>query len=561
MTGSDDGARDRIARAVRISALLAWTLSLACGRAPGSARGPVLLVSIDTLPASRVGCYGYPSARTPLIDRLARRGLQVVDVISPAPLTLPSHATMLTGVDPPAHGIRDNGLYRLGDSTPTVAELLPRDVPKAGFVGGFPLYRTFGLGRGFDVWDDAELGDASALRHPQRRAAAVLASARNWLELRAKDPSPLLFVHLYDPHYPYEAPTPRTAAAHAGGGDDYDGEVAYVDAELARFVAWMDETLPRSPLLLVTADHGESLGAHGEPTHANFVYDATQRVPLALAGPGATHRLSAGPRRLADVAATILDAYGVASDGRGMSLFAEAPVAPAYVETMHTKLFKGWSALFGARTDRWKYVRAPRPELYDLVLDPGETRNLHAEHPEVVATLAAFVDSVLSGAEDPSMPGLSEDARARLAALGYVASVPADGGEAVDTKDPKDGIASTAALFWGQQAFLRGDLARAEEELLRAVAADPSLKDGYSYLAGVYVRTARPELAVRAGERALALDPHVNEAPLHATMGEAYLARGRFEEAAHHLEIAVAANPNEARVASLLARARAGKRN
>jgi hypothetical protein len=539
------------------AAVLAGALLAACARGPSAPRGPVLLVSVDTLPANRVGCYGDPRARTPSLDRLARGGLQVVDVVSPAPLTLPSHATMLTGVDPPAHGVRDNGLYRLPESTPTVAERLPPGTAAAGFLGGFPLYRTFGLGRGFSVWDDAGLADAGALRHPQRRAADVLASARKWLALRARDRAPFAFIHLYDPHYPYEAPPRWAAAVRAGGGDDYDAEVAYVDAQLARFVAWVDETLPPPALLLVTADHGESLGAHGEPTHANFVYDETQRVPLVLGGARAPHRLETRQRRLADVAATILDAYGVGAAGRGASLLRPAAGdSPAYVETMHTKIFKGWAPLFGARTERWKYIRAPRPELYDLRADPAETRNLLAERADVVAALSAFVDSALAGAEDRPEPGLTDDARARLAALGYVAAAPPSVGAAEAAKDPKDGIASTAALFWGEQAFLHGDLAEAEARLVEAANADPSLKDAYAYLAGVRLRTARPALAIRDAERALALEPHVNEAPLHATLGEAYLDLGRLDDAARHLEIASGASPKDARLAALLARAR-----
>ncbi|MFN8177125.1 MAG: sulfatase-like hydrolase/transferase [bacterium] len=550
----------RAPRALGGIALLFVALALGCGRSPRDARGPVILVSIDTLPADRVGCYGYPSARTPLLDRLARRGLQVRDLISPAPLTLPSHATMLTGVDPPVHGLRDNGLYRLSPTTPTLAELLPKDLPKAGFIGGFPLYRTFGLGRGFDVWDDSGLAEAGAIRHPQRRAADVLKSARAWLELRARDSSPFVFAQLYDPHYPYEAPARWPAAARAAGGDEYDAEVAYVDAQLVRFTAWVDETFQRRAVYLVTADHGEALGSHGEPTHSNFVYDATQRVPCALEGPGAPRRIDPRQRRLADVAATVLDLYGVSPGGRATSLIREGEDSPAYVETLHTKLFKGWSALYGARTPQWKYIRAPRSELYDLLEDPGETRNLLAERPDVGRELSAFVDSALAGAEDHPAAGLSDDVRARLAALGYVATAPVAADSTPSMKDPKDGIAGTAALFRGEQAFLRGDLAKAEEELLSALAADPSLKDAHAYLAGVYLRTKRFDLAALHGETALQLDPHVNETPMHATLGEAYLDLGRSPDALRHLEIAAAASPKDARLASLLQRARASRR-
>lgn len=535
------------------AALLA--AALGCAPAPGDGDGPRLLVSIDTLRADRVGAWGDPRARTPAFDRLARRGLQVRDTIAPAPLTLPSHATMLTGLDPPAHGLRDNGLYRLDPATPTIAELLPEGVAAAGFIGGYPLVRTFGLDHGFDVWDDTGLGEVTVRANPQRPAAEVLAGALAWLEHRAGEARPFAFVHLYDPHHPYEAPAPWPAAAAATGGDAYAAEVAGVDRALHRFLARVAETFDAPATVLVTSDHGESLGDHGEPTHANFVYDATQRVPLALAGPGIAPALEPRMRRLADVAATMLDLYGVPAPG-GESLRAAPRDAPAYLETMHTKLSKGWSPLFGARTDRWKYVRAPRAELYDLRDDPGETVNLVRERSGIAEALEAFVDSALAGADDAPPPGLSETARRQLAALGYVSAgaAAAEGGAAVD---PKDGIAGTAALFRGQEAYLAGDMPAAERALREALAADPALKDAHAYLAGVLLRTGRFAEAAGEATAALALEPHVNEVPLHATRAEALIAQGERDEAIRALEAALREAPGDERLRSLVERARA----
>ncbi len=536
-----------------VAALLA--AALGCSPAPGGGDGPRLLVSIDTLRADRVGAWGDPGARTPALDRVARRGLQVRDAVAPAPLTLPSHATMLTGLDPPAHGLRDNGLYRLDPATPTIAELLPDRVATAGFIGGYPLVRTFGLDHGFDVWDDTGLGDMTVRANPQRPAAEVLAGALSWLSHRVDDARPFAFVHLYDPHHPYEAPAPWPAVAAASGGDAYDAEVAGVDRALRRFLAGVDELFASPAVVLVTSDHGESLGDHGEPTHANFVYDATQRVPLALAGPGIDPALEPRLRRLADVAATVLDLYGVPAPG-GRPLRAAPREGPAYVETMHTKLSKGWSPLFGARTERWKYVQAPRPELYDLVADPGETANLVHEQPGVAERLAAFVDSARAGADDAPPPGLTETARRQLAALGYVSggAAPAADGAPID---PKDGIAGTAALFRGQEAYLAGDMPAAERALREAIAADPALKDAHAYLAGVLLRTGRfPEAAAEA-TTALALEPHVNEVPLHATRAEALIAAGERDEAVRALEAARRESPGDERLDALVERARA----
>jgi arylsulfatase A-like enzyme len=515
----------------------------------------VLLVSIDTLPASRVGCYGAPNVRTPEIDRLARTGLQVVDAISPAPLTLPSHSTMLTGLDPPAHGVRENGIFELDDRHETVAERLPGDVAKAAFVGSFPLASRFNLDQGFDLYDD-DFGPREDPRvPPERRAEPVFGSAAAWLTGEGKGARPFAWVHAFDPHYPYASPLPwRRVAETLAGAGPYEGEVAYVDRELGKFLRRLGAHGPaRRATILLVADHGESLGDHGEITHAIFVYDATQRVPLVLAGPGVEPRLETRPRRLADVAPTLLGLYGIApSDAQdGTSLLQAAPERPAYLETKHTELLRGWSPLHAVRTERWKYIRAPRPELYELREDPGERANLAGTRPEIERDLEQRLEEILASSAASPAAGLDAATAAQLRSLGYVASV--DVGSAPDLrKDPKDGVASAAALFHGEQAYVDGRFRVAERHLLRAIQLDPEGKEAHSFLAGTYCGLKRWELAAEYARRSLELPPHLNEAPVHSTLGEALLALGEPAKALPHLKIALEERPESAKLRKLV---------
>ncbi|MGH2571174.1 MAG: sulfatase-like hydrolase/transferase, partial [bacterium] len=523
---------------------------------PAPPSDAVLLVTIDTLPASRVGCYGAPNVRTPEIDRLARAGLQVVDAISPAPLTLPSHSTMLTGLDPPDHGVRENGIFELDDRHATVAEQLPGDVRKAAFVGSFPLASRFNLDQGFDLYDDDFGPREDTRRPPERRAETVFQSAAAWLD--GAGARPFAWVHAFDPHYPYAAPLPwRRVAETLAGAGPYEGEVAYVDRELGKLLRRVGaHDRARRATVLLTADHGESLGEHGEITHAIFIYDATQRVPLMLAGPGVEPRLETRPRRLADVAPTLLDRYGLGpSDANdGTPLLEAPPERPAYLETKHTELLRGWSPLHAVRTERWKYIRAPRPELYDLRDDPGERANLAGSQPEIESELERRLEEILAASVASPAADLDAGTAARLRSLGYVASV--EVGSAPDLrKDPKDGVVSAAALFHGEQAYVDGRFRAAEHHLLRAIELDPERKDAHSFLAGTYCGLNRWDLAAEHAQRSLDLPPHLNEGPVHSTLGEALLALGEPAKALPHLKIALEERPESARLKKLVAEA------
>lgn len=551
----------RIPRAaLRAGVVLALAVA-ACERTPAPPRvSPVLLVSLDTLPASRVGCWGAPDVRTPELDRLARQGVQVRDAISPAPLTLPSHSTMLTGLNPPEHGVHENGIFVLDDAMVTVAERLPRAVRKAAFVGAFPVASRFGLAQGFDVYnEDFPERTGARLRHqPMRRARAVLDSTAAWLESPDSGEHPFVWAHLFDPHYPYESPIPWPRVAGSLGGGPYEGEVAYVDRELGRFLRrtgmWAAD---RRATIVIVGDHGESLGRHGEITHAIFIYDATQRVPLLMVAPGLAPRLDSAQRPLLDIAPTLLAAYDIdpPQEMAGVPLQRAAlDDRDAYIETRHTDLLRGWSPLWGIRSGRWKYVRAPRPELYDLEADPGETSNVIGEHPEIATRLGAELDGILARGREANAQPMDPEVAEKLAALGYV-TTPGEAAPGTPARDPKDMVEYAALEFRGEEAWMAGDLARAEWLLQRALRLDPDSKDTHSFLSGTYFGLGRYDLAIQHAERALELPPHLNDGPVYATLGEAQLVLGRREEALANLRRALALKPRDEKVQRLIRQA------
>jgi arylsulfatase A-like enzyme/Tfp pilus assembly protein PilF len=533
-----------IARALRAIGVLAFAACAGCApETPRPAR--VLLVSIDTLRADRVGAYGAARAHTPTLDGLARDGVRFDAAISPVPLTLPSHATMLTGLDPDRHGIRHNGVFALAPGVPTLAERMrAQGFATAGFVGAFVLDHRFGLARGFDAWDDAIGGQRSnrgVVGYADRRADAVVDAFLAWLE-RAPERF-FAFVHVYDPHADYDPPP----GFSLGFPHPYDGEIAFVDAQLGRLLAALFARWPREQtLVVVTSDHGDALGEHGEPTHSYTLYDATQRVPLIIAGPGfAAGRVVPDVVRTADVAPTILAAVGAEpladADGRALAEVVRggAPERRGYSETLATHLDHGWSALFAVRDARWRYVAAPRPELYDLAADPRERRNVVTEHPDVAAERAAWLaERRARRSEQGEAQVLSADERARLAALGYVAETrtPDDGDWS--GPDPKDHLGVLAAMLVADRqsaagrhaeayatlakfpdagttlrvvrathALAAGLLDEAERDLEAGIAAQPDAEALVKTLALVKERRRQWEAARALFERARTLDP------------------------------------------------------
>jgi arylsulfatase A-like enzyme/Tfp pilus assembly protein PilF len=540
----------------------------------GSADRPnVLLVTIDTLRADHVGSYGYQAASTPTIDALAARGVRFQTSVVHTPLTGPSHASILTGQTPLGHGFRNNSGYVLAPQVKTAAE----DFRQAGyrtaaFVSGFPLDRRFGFDRGFEAYDDRLPKGTDRRRTPyvERFADATTDAVVRWLATSSPTTGPaltpwFLWVHYYDPHAPYEPPADL---AERFRQSLYDGEIAFVDRQLARLLQALDARgdMPRT-IVLVTADHGESLGEHGEATHGIFVYDATLRVPWVMAGPRiAAGRVSQTVARSIDVLPTLADYAGLPrrSDVEGRSL---RPAADGhemaddgtYAESLYAELELGWAPLHAWRTRGLKYIKAPHPELYDLEKDVSETTNRVREQRERVEDLDRKLEAALRHpAPSAAAPTVDAETAERLRALGYASGGRASRPRGAVLRDPKDGVRLLPRLNRGMSAA-RAEPELAIRELTAVLKEDPGLFMALRTRAVAYAAAGRHELAV-ADLRLL--DKEGQLTPEDAVvLGDNLRFAGRLEEAILILERAARENPRFPQPLISLAEVRIQERN
>jgi choline-sulfatase len=547
------------------AAVVLLLAATACNRvdlaaAPEMERPSVLLVTIDTLRADHVGAYGAVAAETPVLDRLAAEGRRFATAISSAPLTLPSHASILTGLYPPHHGVRYNGISRLQPSFETLAERL-RDAGYAtgAVVGSVVLAGKYGLDQGFQHYDD----DTRSRGDPAERPATEVSNgALAWLE-HAERPF-FLWVHYYDPHERYAPPEPFSTAF---AGRPYDGEIAYVDSELGRLLgALAARGELDGTLIAVTSDHGESLGEHAELTHSYTLYDAVLAVPLVFRGPG----VPAGPPvegvvRTVDVAPTLSSLLGLSplgeSDGVDLSpLFGGASVPPdrfAFAETLATRLEHGWSPLFAIRTRHHHYVRAPRPELYEIASDPGQVINQLERGSPTPGALDAEITRILAGEVQSAEESVDDETRDQLRALGYLLpehEIPETG------IDPKDGLIALRDLDFeaGDAAFAAHDLVRAEAIFSRVVGRLPGSSYARAMLALCYLQTGRAPKAIPHLEAALRLSPELAD-HFTALLGDARLLTGDLDAALAAYQKAARLNPeNPTAQVGLMLRARRG---
>jgi choline-sulfatase len=498
--------------------------------APAAAEPPnVLLITVDTLRPDALGWVGGRN-RTPAIDALAREGYRFRAAVSPAPVTLPAHASIMTALAPRRHGARDNG-QPLPPGPATLAEALRGGGYRTGaFVSGFPLSRAFGIDRGFAHFDDT-LPDGRPGRR-ERRAAATTAAAAAWI---ARAPEPwFAWVHYYDPHDPYDAP----GAAAADERTAYDAEVAYVDAAVGRLRAAIGARR-RGVLTVLTADHGESLGEHGERTHGFFLYESTIAVPLVVHYPGrVASGDSAAPARLVDVAPTLLDLVGAGGlgDVDGISLTPllagrAQVVPPATMETLRPWASYGWSPLAALRAGDWKAVDAPRPELYDVARDPGERADRSASEP---ARLAAMRDVLASarrrGAGSPA--AIDPEAAERLRALGYTGAgaAPPPDDPPPGLPDPKDRVGDWNALSDAEALLEGGRHAEAVRSFDAVLARDGANRFALARSGQALVALGRPADGIARLRRAVAAGPDHPESRL--ALAQALLGAGRAREAA-----------------------------
>jgi arylsulfatase A-like enzyme/cytochrome c-type biogenesis protein CcmH/NrfG len=569
--------------------------------APKASARNVLLLTIDTLRADHVGAYGYARARTTALDSIAGSGALFERAFAAAPITLPSHATLITGRYPPGHGARDNGM-RVSETVPTLAtELHAKGFATAAFVAAFPLDHQFGLSRGFDVYGDRLPRGPDGRLANERPAADVVNDAIAWLntisnpQSAIRNPPFFLWVHLFEPHAPYGDPSSTRPIL-----DRYDEEIATADREAGRLISALGPAAANT-LIVVAGDHGEAFGEHGEYAHSIFVYDTTLRVPLLMSGPGipAGTRVS-DPVTLADVAPTVMRALGSPMrdvDGIDLSpAFSRTPLPQRelYAESFAPLVEFGWAPLRSVRAGNWKVIAAPKPELFDVANDPAEQMN-------AIASQAAVAGPLLTRAERYSTDGLSGnraqvagEAAERLRALGYSSGSQSairnsQSAMRADPKDRRELAARIAQVTSGElagpalvtalegivrddprngQAQLRlgyarlaaGDCARAEPAFHAAAAAGLPTADVYLGLASCLGQRNDLAGAERALTEAQRIEP--DNPSVIANIGLLQASKGDFASAIRSFTKALDADPglHEARFRLAVTFAKAGRR-
>ena len=526
--------------AIAVAALVWPRVPARVQREPGL---DVLLITIDTLRADALGCYGNTSVETPWIDRLAAGGVRFDQVHAQNVVTLPSHANILSGRYPLEHGVRDNSGFRFPAGVETLATILKRAGYATGaFVSAFPLDSRFGLDRGFDVYDD-RLGDPearAAFLMPERAGPRTVEEARKW---RAAQGTARTFtwIHLYEPHFPYVPPEPFASRYAAS---PYHGEVAYTDSLLGPVL----EPLLRAgkdgrTLVVLTSDHGEGLGEHGEKTHGIFAYDTTLRVPLVLYAPRLFEPRAPRERvRHVDILPTVLDALGleVPKDATGRSLLAlasgrGAAPAPSYFEALSSSVNRGWAPLTGLARDRFKYIDLPIPELYDLEADPHETKNIAATETrtleEIRAQLARLRDAdhgIARGQEDG-------ETRERLRSLGYASATAPAKARYTEEDDPKRLIGLDTAIQDVVTLYQGGDVEAALARVKEVLVQRPDMPLALGHLAYLQRQSGDLAGAVATLKRAIALNPEDTDTA--ALLGAYLNESGRAREAAAVLAV------------------------
>jgi choline-sulfatase len=524
-----------------------------CGIASvAQAAGPpdVLLLTLDTTRADALGAFGGPEARTPVLDALAARGVRWTQALASTPLTLPAHASLFTGLTPPEHGIEDNGTTVLAGNVPTLAGALSsRGYMTAGFVASRVLDRQFGLARGFGHYDDRVPAEQVREGYPAERTAREMTDAAlAWLKGRPAGKPLFLWVHYYDPHDPYR---PAGMEDKAPAAERYAGEVAAMDLEIGRLLSALPGGAERW-IIAAVGDHGESLGEHGEGSHGIFLYHATLHVPLILAGPGvprgqavreavATRRLASTLLRTAGLTAAAAP-FGLPLPGLpGLPGAASGAPSPVYLASRYALTAYGWSPLEGMFDGRFKLIVAPRPELYDLAADPGETRNL-LEGPRAAREPARRLKQALAAARKsfrihPAAPADPELARA-LENLGYLSGSGASGKGVLD---PKDGMPLLAELAAAWELARRESWQPALEKLTELVRKSPGNVKFLTALATVQLNSGKGAAAIATYRRAVRENPR--RAETHYELANAYARLGRGEDAKKEYEIALELSP------------------
>ena len=530
----------------------------------------VLLITLDTTRQDHFGCYGFERDITPNLDRLASEGILFAHATTPIPVTLPSHATILTGLDPCEHGVRNNGAFVLDDRFETVAEFLQTQGYHTGATpAAIPLAGRFGLAQGFDTYDDDFPKPATQYDAGERRAGEVTDIVLDWIRAAAAPDEPRPFfhwAHYFDPHHPYDPPEPFLSRAQS----PYEGEIAYTDNEIGRLIqALGDLGLRRNTWIVVVADHGEALGQHNEAFHTMLLYRPTLDVPMLVIPPTDWHGLGSssvrgvrieGLVRLKDVAPTLIHGLGFAENqtvGTGCSLLPmvggtwEGPLV-AYQETLVPYLEYGWCELRGVRLKDWTYIRAPKRELYDLQADPGELENLHEERAALAATLDKWIDFFVGDEIQASPQAIDQETVEQLRSLGYVGSA-TPSGSPVNDRDPKELMPLFHDIANARTSLKNQNPGLARQLLENVLRQDPGNPEANRIYGSVMVMVGEPERAIGAYAK---LREHYPQDPqIPVDMAYACLQAGRFPEAVDYLQEALVVDPSSQAAINLMPRA------
>jgi arylsulfatase A-like enzyme/Tfp pilus assembly protein PilF len=505
----------------------------------------VIVITLDTTRADHLGCYGCRDVETPTIDGFAARGVRFEHCYAQTPLTLPSHTTLFTGTLPLFHGIRDNGGFFVPEKLKTMAELFKDKGYETGaFIAAYVLDSKWGLNQGFDTYyDKFDMGKFKriSLGTVQRPGNEVLDQALPWLEER-KDKRFFTWLHLYDPHTPYDPPPPYDKLYP---NHPYLGEIAFADSQLGRLWHWLESNdLLRKTFIVFAGDHGESLGEHEEQSHGFFIYQATIHVPLIIVTPFPKLQGLVSPEvtGLVDVLPTVCDMAGlpVPSEVQGKSLLPaffgrrrkENPLV--YSETYYPRFHYGWSDLKAVQDSRYKLILAPVPELYDVVADPREEKNLvyleKRVYERLNAEAEAFIGRASRNAYETDFSKVDEETREKLSALGYVGSF-ADPAKLKGKKlgNPKEKIGVFNELSRAREMGLDGKVEEAVRIIQGIIATDPDVTDAYFSIGNIYFQAQRYKDAIQYFEQALGRKPDDSFAAINIAL--AYEAMGKFEEA------------------------------
>jgi len=524
----------------------------------------VLLFTLDTTRADHIGCYGYPLIKTPNIDAVAADGVLFQNATAQCPLTLPSHSSMFTGSYPFFHGVRDNGGFYLEKEQVTLAEVLRQaGWATSAFIGAFVLDSRWGIDQGFDYYYDnfdfAKYKKIS-LDSVQREGGEVISAFFEWFESKAPEKF-FSWIHLYDPHTPYEPPEPYRTEYEGREYGLYDGEIAYADSLVGRVLESLREKgRLEKTVVIIVGDHGESLGEHHESAHGFFIYDATVSVPLIIRIPSAELRgkTVAAQVRNIDLMPTLCELLGLPEPGdvQGKSLLPliagrnAGPEREAYSESYYPRYHYGWSELKSLRTSRYKFIQAPRPELYDLSLDPREQSNIFGRESSLAERFARDLEKLENklsrkGIADKGPQELDDDSREKLMALGYIGGF-TSGARLSKTEnlgDPKDKIIIYNKIKMAEGASSDKEFDKALRLLDQVIGEDPGIMEARQVRANIYLQLDRAEDAAEECKAALEIDPEYSAAIF--TLAQAYKKMKKYDEAIAGFERAIELDPRD----------------